>query len=57
MLTKVSRPTLDDIALAPGKRARLHRLLYEFGPGNGQSTVVNGASGATGARCIQFESK
>ena len=21
--------------LAPGKRARLHRLLYEFGPGNG----------------------
>lgn len=35
MLTKVSRPTLDDIELAPGKRARLHRLLYEFGPGNG----------------------
>ena len=21
--------------LAPGKRARLHRLLFEFGPGNG----------------------
>jgi len=35
MLTKVSRPTLDDLALSPGKRARLHRMLYEYGPGNG----------------------
>ena len=35
MLTKVKRPTLDDLALSPGKRARLHRLLYEYGPGNG----------------------
>jgi fructose-bisphosphate aldolase, class I len=35
MLTKVLRPTLDDLALAPGKRARLHRMLYEYGPGNG----------------------
>ena len=35
MLTKVPRPTLDDLALSPGKRARLHRLLYEYGPGNG----------------------
>lgn len=35
MLTKVTRPTIDDLALSPGKRARLHRLLYEYGPGNG----------------------
>jgi class I fructose-bisphosphate aldolase len=35
MLTKVKRPTLDDLDLAPGKRARLHRLLYEYGPANG----------------------
>lgn len=35
MLTKVPRPTLEDLALTPGKRARLHRLLYEYGPGNG----------------------
>jgi len=35
MLTKVKRPTLDDLALSAGKRARLHRLLYEYGPGNG----------------------
>jgi class I fructose-bisphosphate aldolase len=35
MLTKVPRPTLDDLALSLGKRARLHRLLYEYGPGNG----------------------
>src|SRR5476651_1020992 len=35
MLTKVSRPSLDDLGLSPGKRARLHRMLYEYGPGNG----------------------
>lgn len=35
MLTKVPRPTLDDLGLSAGKRARLHRLLYEYGPGNG----------------------
>jgi len=35
MLTKVTRPTIDDLALSPGKRARLHRMLYEYGPGNG----------------------
>ena len=35
MLTKVPRPTIDDLALSPGKRARLHRMLYEYGPGNG----------------------
>jgi class I fructose-bisphosphate aldolase len=35
MLTKVSRPSLDDLGLSPGKRARLHRMLYEYGPANG----------------------
>lgn len=35
MLTKVARPTLDDLDLAPGKRARLHRFLYKYGPANG----------------------
>jgi len=35
MLTKVKRPTLDDLRISSGKRARLHRLLYEYGPGNG----------------------
>jgi class I fructose-bisphosphate aldolase len=35
MLTKVQRPTIDDLALSLGKRARLHRMLYEYGPANG----------------------
>lgn len=35
MLTKVPRPTLDDLDLSPGKRARLYRLLYKYGPANG----------------------
>jgi len=35
MLTRVQRPTLDDLSLSPGKRARLHRMLYEYGPANG----------------------
>jgi class I fructose-bisphosphate aldolase len=29
------RPTLDELDLSLGKRARLHRLLYEHGPGDG----------------------
>jgi len=29
------RPTLDELDLSLGKRTRLHRLLYEHGPGNG----------------------
>lgn len=29
------RATLDDLGLPQGKRARLHSLLYEHGPGNG----------------------
>lgn len=31
----VSRPTLDDLDLSPGKRARLHRILYQHGLRNG----------------------
>jgi len=29
------RPVLDELDLSLGKRTRLHRLLYEHGPGNG----------------------
>lgn len=29
------RPSLDDLDLSPGKRVRLHRILYEHGLGNG----------------------
>ncbi len=34
-VTRVKRPTLADLDLSTGKRARLHRLLYTFGPANG----------------------
>ncbi len=34
-VTQVRRPTLDDMNLSQGKRARLHRLLYLHGPANG----------------------
>jgi class I fructose-bisphosphate aldolase len=34
-MTRVQRPTLADLDLSIGKRTRLHRLLYTFGPGNG----------------------
>lgn len=30
-----TRPHLDDLRLSQGKRARLHTLLYDHGPGNG----------------------
>ena len=35
-----ARPTLDDLDLPIGKRVRLHRLLYEYGPGNGTLLVL-----------------
>jgi len=35
MATKAKRPNLDDLDLPLGKRTRLHRLMYEYGPGNG----------------------
>ena len=34
-MTRVKRPTLADLNLDLGKRTRLHRLLYRFGPSNG----------------------
>jgi class I fructose-bisphosphate aldolase len=33
--TLVRRPTLADLDLSTGKRTRLHRLLYKYGPANG----------------------
>jgi len=33
--TAVSRPTLEDLDLSPGKKVRLHRILYEHGLKNG----------------------
>lgn len=36
----VTRPTLDTLNLAPGKRARLYRLLYTHGPGGGTMLVL-----------------
>ncbi|GAC1414291.1 MAG: class I fructose-bisphosphate aldolase [Candidatus Velthaea sp.] len=35
MLAAVRRPTFDELNLSTGKRARLHRMMYEHGPGNG----------------------
>ncbi len=34
-MTRVKRPTLADLELSPGKRTRLHRLMYKYGPANG----------------------
>ncbi len=34
------RPRLDSLPLSPGKRARLHHLLYEHGPGGGTLLVL-----------------
>jgi class I fructose-bisphosphate aldolase len=36
-----TRPTLNDLDhLSTGKRVRLHRLLYQFGPGNGTALFL-----------------
>ena len=34
-MTRVKRPTLADLELSNGKRTRLQRLLYKYGPANG----------------------
>jgi fructose-bisphosphate aldolase, class I len=34
-MTRVKRPTLRDLELSPGKRTRLQRLMYKYGPANG----------------------
>src|SRR5437763_1788464 len=35
MPVPVRRPTFDELNLSTGKRARLHRFMYEHGPANG----------------------
>lgn len=37
---KVTRPKLDDLDLSIGKKTRLHRMLYEHGPGNGTLLIL-----------------
>ncbi|HKP54779.1 MAG TPA: fructose-bisphosphate aldolase [Chloroflexia bacterium] len=37
---KVTRPRLEDLDLPTGKKARLHRLMYEHGPGNGTMMLL-----------------
>ena len=32
--------TLEDLDLAAGKKARLYRLLYKYGPGNGRLMIL-----------------
>lgn len=39
-ISKSNRTTLDDIPLSTGKKARLHRLMVEHGPGNGTIMVL-----------------
>src|SRR6185437_14552051 len=34
-VTRVKRPMLHDLELSPGKRTRLQRLMYKYGPANG----------------------
>ena len=34
-MTRVKRPTLADLDLSTGKRTRLQRLMYKYGPANG----------------------
>ncbi len=34
-MTRVKRPTLNDLELSVGKRTRLQRLMYKYGPANG----------------------
>jgi fructose-bisphosphate aldolase, class I len=35
VITQINRPTLQDLEMGPGKRTRLQRLLYKYGPANG----------------------
>ena len=34
------KPKLSELDLSPGKRARLRRILYEYGPGNGKMLIL-----------------
>jgi len=40
MISIVRRPTFDDHNLSTGKRTRLHRMMYEHGPGNGTLMIL-----------------
>ena len=39
-LEKPRRPTLDDLDMPTGKKARLYRMMYEHGPGNGTMLML-----------------
>ena len=39
-MIEVKRPLLKDLNLNLGKRTRLHRILYEHGPGNGMALIL-----------------
>ncbi len=39
-MINVKRPSLKDLDLNLGKRTRLHRILYEHGPGNGMVLIL-----------------
>ena len=40
MLTATRRPTFDEMNLSSGKRARLHRMMYQNGPANGSLMLL-----------------
>ncbi len=40
VVQKVKRPTLDEMDLPIGKKARLHRILFEHGPGHGVALIL-----------------
>ncbi len=36
----IRRPRLEDLPLSPGKKARLYRLMYRYGPGKGTLLIL-----------------
>jgi len=40
VVQRVRRPTLDEMDLPIGKKTRLHRILYEHGPGHGVALIL-----------------
>jgi len=40
VVQRVKRPTLDEMDLPIGKKTRLHRMLYEHGPGRGVALIL-----------------
>jgi len=39
-MNKIKKPRLNDLNLTLGKKTRLHRILYEHGPGNGMALIL-----------------